>query len=60
MSLTLNKVEGEIFSVCLIPETVKQTNLKDIQAGDLVTLEADNMARGLVHQSRLFSNEGIK
>lgn len=41
VSLTINQVDGCRFSVGLIPETMKRTNLKDIQAGARVTLESD-------------------
>ena len=47
VSLTVNQVDSESFTVCLIPETLKRTNLGLVQPGDLVLLEADNMARGL-------------
>lgn len=49
VSLTVNHVESGTFSVGLIPETLKRTNLKSVRAGSTVNLEADNLARGLVH-----------
>lgn len=49
VSLTINTVVENVFSVGLIPETLKRTNLKSLKAGDRVNLEADNMARGLFH-----------
>lgn len=49
VSLTINKVENGRIEVCLIPETLKQTNLSDLKKGDFVTVEIDTMARGLVH-----------
>ncbi len=49
VSLTINKVESGRIEVCLIPETLKQTNLSNLKAGDLVTVEIDTMARGLIH-----------
>lgn len=49
VSLTLNQVTAGAFSVGLIPETLKRTNLGTLKAGSVVNLEADNMARGLVH-----------
>jgi riboflavin synthase len=55
VSLTVNKVANERFSVGLIPETLKRTNLKTLKAGDRVNLEADNIARGLFHFAE-FSN----
>lgn len=49
VSLTLNAVGESEFSVGLIPETLKRTNLGTLRVGDAVNVEADNMARGLVH-----------
>lgn len=49
VSLTINKVESGRIEVCLIPETLKQTNLSELQLGDQVTVEIDTMARGLIH-----------
>jgi len=49
VSLTVNEVEDLHFSVCLIPETLRRTNLARLQVGDLVNVEVDPMARGLVH-----------
>lgn len=49
VSLTINQVTSHSFFVCLIPETLKRTNLSHCQVGDVVNFEADNMARGLVH-----------
>ncbi len=54
VSLTINQV-GERpdgsgwFSLCLIPETLRRTNLSELQTGDSVTLEADSMARAMRH-----------
>jgi len=52
VSLTINRVSGGSFDVGLIPETLRRTNLGALKAGDLVNLEADNMARGLLHFTR--------
>ena len=49
VSLTVNLVTDDRFEVGLIPETLRRTNLISLKAGDAVTLEADQMARGLVH-----------
>lgn len=53
VSLTLNQVTDESFSVCLIPETILRTNLQFLKAGDWVHFEIDNMARGIVHNLEL-------
>ena len=44
-SLTVNSVEGNRFSVHLIPHTLTATNWPDYKAGDMVNLEVDLMAR---------------
>lgn len=44
-SLTVNWVDGNRFSVHLIPHTLQATNWADYQAGDTVNLEVDQMAR---------------
>jgi riboflavin synthase len=49
VSLTINDVSAKgIVSQCLIPETLRRTNLGNLQGGDRVNLEIDMMARGLV------------
>jgi len=52
VSLTVNDVRGEgesgVVSHCLIPETLRRTNLARLKAGDRVNLEIDTVARGLV------------
>lgn len=50
VSLTVNAVEGDLISVCLIPETLKRTNLGYLQAGDVVNIEPDYLARA-IHRS---------
>jgi riboflavin synthase len=49
VSLTINSVDGQLVSSCLIPETLKRTNLGALGAGDVVNLEVDTMARGLMN-----------
>lgn len=44
-SLTVNWVEGDRFSVHLIPHTLASTNWPDYHEGDVVNLEVDQMAR---------------
>lgn len=48
VSLTINSVSDSEFSVCLVPETLKRTNLGSLRSGDSVTLEVDQIARGIV------------
>jgi riboflavin synthase len=45
VSLTVNDVTGEMFSVLIIPHTLKVTTLNALKAGDAVNLEVDLMAR---------------
>jgi riboflavin synthase len=44
-SLTVNSVEGDIFSVLLIPHTLAVTTWGERRAGDFVNIEVDQMAR---------------
>lgn len=53
VSLTINQATVNDFTVGLIPETLKRTNLGGLQVGGKVNLEIDNMARGLVNWARL-------
>ena len=52
VSLTVNAVEDleqtSTFTLGLIPETLRRTNLGELKLGSRVNLELDNMARGLV------------
>lgn len=48
VSLTVNSVQGEVISVCLIPETQKRTNLSRLSVGDRVHIEPDFIARAVV------------
>jgi riboflavin synthase len=45
VSLTVNVVTTDTFSVNLIPHTLAITNLKDLKQGDRVNLEIDMVAR---------------
>ena len=45
VSLTVNAVEGDTFSVLIIPHTLKVTTLGALKQGDDVHLEIDQMAR---------------
>ncbi|MGH8517463.1 MAG: riboflavin synthase, partial [Panacagrimonas sp.] len=47
ISLTVNDVEGTCFGVNIIPHTLDQTTLGDLQPGDAVNLEVDLIARYL-------------
>ena len=45
VSLTVNQIEGEVFSVNLIPYTLEVTTLNELRAGDKVNVEIDLIAR---------------
>lgn len=49
VALTVNDVDSETFSVCIIPYTAEHTNLSKITANDdLINLEIDMLARYVV------------
>jgi riboflavin synthase len=58
VSLTINEVRDDCVSVCLVPETLRRTNLSKLKAGDLVNIEVDSMARAIVH-SRQFNSRDL-
>ena len=45
VSLTVNTFAENILSVCLIPETLKRTNLTHISAGQNINIETDYLAK---------------
>lgn len=45
VSLTVNEVEGDTFSVAIIPRTAKETRISDVSPGGAVNLEIDVVAR---------------
>jgi riboflavin synthase len=45
VSLTVNEVEGDTFSVLLIPHTLQVTTFGDLRAGARLNVEVDQMAR---------------
>ena len=47
ISLTVNEVDGAVFSVNIVPHTLKETTLGDAMAGTKVNLEVDLLARYL-------------
>jgi len=54
VSLTVNEVDKDTFSVCLIPETLHQTQLETVIVGDKVNIETDYYMKGLL------SAQGVK
>ncbi|MDO9268211.1 MAG: riboflavin synthase [Methylobacter sp.] len=47
ISLTVNDVDGAVFSVNIVPHTLKETTLSDAVVGTKVNLEVDLLARYL-------------
>ncbi|OGI02535.1 MAG: riboflavin synthase subunit alpha [Candidatus Melainabacteria bacterium GWF2_37_15] len=45
ISLTVASLENDIFSVAVIPTTLKETNLGSLNPGDMVNLEPDVLAK---------------
>ena len=45
VSLTVNRVEDDRFSVLVIPHTLRATTFAELRVGDRVNLEIDTMAR---------------
>lgn len=52
VSLTVNRVQGDLFEVNLIPHTLQVTTLKRLARGTKVNLEIDLVARYLERQAR--------
>ncbi len=57
VSLTVNSVEGDVFSVNLIPHTLAVTNLGDLRKGSRVNLEIDLVAR---YVERMLGDAGTR
>jgi riboflavin synthase len=55
VSLTVNEVDGDSFSVNLIPHTLKVTNLGELKKDSKVNLEVDLVAR---YVDRMLNGEG--
>ena len=48
VSLTVNFVENSQFQVCLVPETLRKTNMDDLSVGDPINIETDYYMKGLL------------
>ena len=53
VSLTVNDTETMRFQVNIIPHTLQQTTLSDLQEGDVVNLEIDPLARYIARQMEI-------
>ena len=49
VSLTINEITSKIFSVCLIPETIKKTNLEKLTINQTVSFECDYFMKGFLN-----------
>ncbi|MFR1671952.1 MAG: riboflavin synthase [Candidatus Gastranaerophilaceae bacterium] len=45
VSLTVSKLEGNLFGIAVIPHTLENTNLKDLRVGDKINIETDILGR---------------
>jgi riboflavin synthase len=52
VSLTVNEIKSGQIKVCLIPETLRRTNLPSLKVGDRVNIEVDCMARAIINFKR--------
>jgi riboflavin synthase len=59
VSLTVNDLVDDVVSVCLIPETLKRTNLGTLEVGQFVNVEPDYMARA-IHRSLQLSGASLE
>ena len=58
VSLTVNEVADNQFSICIIPHTLAVTTLGSLAAGQKVNLEVDQIARYLDHLNQYGSTVG--
>lgn len=60
ISLTVVDVEGQAFSVVIIPHTSQMTTLGFKNAGDMVNLEPDMIAKYVFHYFMKYAKQGTK
>lgn len=60
VSLTVNSIDKDIVGVCLVPETQKRTNLTELKTGHSIHLEADYMAKAVIHAAEFARQNGEK
>lgn len=56
VSLTVNDLRENVVSVCLIPETLKRTNLGELKPGSKLNVEPDYMARAIQRSLEIRNN----
>lgn len=59
VSLTVNDVQSGLFSVCLIPETLRKTNLGEFKLGESISFECDYLMKGYLN-ARKYQDAGIE
>jgi riboflavin synthase len=52
ISLTINNIQNNVVSFCLIPETVERTNLKTLKISSYVNIEYDYWAKAFVNYQK--------
>lgn len=60
VSLTVNELQGSEVEVCLIPETLKRTNLGSLAPGQKINVEPDYMARAVVRSIEMGIGPQVK
>jgi len=53
VSLTINEASDVALEVCLIPETIAKTNLRQVKTGDRINIEYDFMAKGVIRAGQV-------
>lgn len=54
VSLTIASIENDVFSVALIPTTLREVNLANLKSGDIVNIETDLFAK---YVEKIFSSK---
>jgi len=49
VSLTVNSVVEGVIELCLVPETLRRTNLKELKVNQYVNIETDYLAKCFLH-----------
>ena len=57
VSLTINDVFDDGFSVMLIPHTQERTNLSEIKPGSFVNIEFDYLLKGVVRSQECYESK---
>jgi len=60
ISLTINKIEGSIIHMNIIPHTYENTNLKARKPGDMVNLEVDIIGKYVVNYLRMVEKSNLQ